>query len=357
MGRINKERELPSGLQFDGKNYTIDKWVMRKRLHKRLGPVSRKEAEEALAEGITDIKRGKHVSSSAGSLTVNDLLRYYYEHHLKHVVSGKDAKWHIPTISRLMGNQRVMDLKKSDIETFKRVRGSEKTKSKTGTGHPISPRTIQAELQLLTMAIKYAIGDRLIPSNPVDGLCGVEVPRKKKIVLDHGEYNGEEWEKLYKAIPDHWKLFVLTCYETGMRPSEVINLKSDWIKSVNGGYIIEVPADQEKTGFNDRRIPISKRLEVELLNKEDPLFEHADYFKMIRQSVKKAGLRGEITLYALRRTRATIWDAIDSGAARVALGHVPADVHEESYVEITNDRLMRLVGIELDNKLKLFKQA
>lgn len=43
--------------------------------------------------------------------------------------------------------------------------------------------------------------------------------------------------------------------------------------------------------------------------------------------------------------------------ARVALGHVPLDPHEESYVVITNHRLFKLVGIDLANAKKLLKFA
>lgn len=50
------------------------------------------------------------------------------------------------------------------------------------------------------------------------------------------------------------------------------------------------------------------------------------------------------TPYALRRTRTTIWDSIDEGAARFATGHTPQDAHGKHYVRMTDQRLFTLVG-------------
>jgi integrase len=182
------------------------------------------------------------------------------------------------------------------------------------------------------------------------------VPRKPKIILDYGIDHGEEWERLYSAFQPNWRLFFLICYETGMRPIEVSKMESTWINERGGSYIIEIPADQEKTGFTDRRIPVSKILEPQITGISGQLFEHHDYFKAFNQARDKAGLRPDVTAYALRRTRATIWDAIDPGAARVALGHVPADVHEENYVQIPDSRLFKLVGIET-RPMQIFKSG
>jgi integrase len=194
------------------------------------------------------------------------------------------------------------------------------------------------------------VDDEILPRNPVLRFCKVHVPRKRKIVLDHGQPFGPEWISFYRNIPEKWRLFFLICYETGMRPGEVSKMETTWLKETPYGFIIEIPQDSEKTAFHDRRIPVSPILKKRLLpyieNCNNKLFCSSRYEKAVKKTIKAAGLRDEITAYALRRTRATIWDAIDSSAARVALGHSPLDPHEESYVEITTARLFRLVGIQ-----------
>jgi hypothetical protein len=53
----------------------------------------------------------------------------------------------------------------------------------------------------------------------------------------------------------------------------------------------------------------------------------------------------ELHVYAMRRTRISIWDPIDSDACRFAVGHVGRDVHSRHYLKITTERLFKLVGI------------
>jgi integrase len=352
---MEKSDKLPPGLQYTGKSYIIDKLIDGERLKMRLGEITKKEAIEQYSINVAAFKKGDFAPKSARSLTINDVMTYYYENHLKDLLSGKNAKFHIPAISKIIGDIKVLSLKKTDIERYKRIRSKDKNKRK----EPISMRTIQAELQNLNMAINRMVDDYILPKNPITRFTKVKLPRKRKVLLDHGQEFGSEWIQLYKHFPDRWKLFFLVCYETGMRPKEVANLHSEWIHDVDGNYMIIIPPDVEKTSFQDRRIPVSKILEKRLIPAVtgEKIFKYYDYIKAFKNAVSAAKLRREITAYALRRTRSTIWDSLDTGAARVALGHVPIDPHEESYVEITNQRLFKLVGIELRTQLRLLKQV
>jgi integrase len=66
-----------------------------------------------------------------------------------------------------------------------------------------------------------------------------------------------------------------------------------------------------------------------------------------RSALCRCGLSGlGISPYALRRTRITIWDAVDSNACRYAVGHVAREVHLRHYVRIPPERLFRLVGLD-----------
>lgn len=322
----------------------------------RLGAIAQADAIRRYTLEVASVMKGEKVPKLASSLTVYEILTHYFDKHLKNLPSGKNARYHIPTLDKYIGKIKVLSLKKSDMENYKLIRSRDKNQR----GQPISKRTIQAELQILTMAINRAVDDELLPRNPVTRFCKVSVPRRRKIVLDHGFDFGSDWIQLYKHLPEQWRLFFLVCYETAMRPSEVANLRVEWIQKVDTHYMIVVPPGSEKTGFQDRRIPVSPILEKRLIpamNKcKSKIFASWRYDKAFRNAVKDAKLPSEVTAYALRRSRATILDAIDSSAARVALGHVPLDPHEESYVEITNERLFKLGKIEI-KRIRLFKSA
>lgn len=352
MGRLKSK--LPPGLQFTGGKFIVDKIVNGERIKKRLSVTSADDAIREYSALVCDTERGIRVKYSANSLTVDSVLEHYYNNHLKYIKSGRDAKYHIPTISKLIGRRKVLDLKKSDIERYKNTRCN----STTSYGTAISARTLQAELQHLNMAITRAVDDELLPRNPVLRFCKVSVPRKPIILLDDGYDHGGEWKALYEQVPEKWKLFCLIGYEAGLRPSEVEHFKCDWVTNIGTSYMIIIPGECEKTKNHFRRIPVSKSLEPCLLNaiygKSGQLFTSVDYNKMIKTAVKKSGINPNIRMKSLRKTRLTIWDGIDSGAARVAGGHVPIDVHEESYARVNDARLFRLVNIECE-KLKIYK--
>jgi integrase len=362
MGKKLSKKKLPSGLQFNGSTYVIDKVVNGTRIKKRLSSSTLQEALEEYAAEISNVKNGRFVTKAASSLTVNDVLTHYHDTHLVNIKSGINARYHIPALSRHLGFKAILSLRRSDIDLYKTYRLKEYKTLHNGDKVFISPRTLQAELQHLSMATNRSVDDEMIPRNPIARFCKVSVPRRKKVVLDHGIEFGPEWIHLYKNLPDQWRFFFLVCYETGMRPAEVAAMQTSWVTFVTqNDLMIQVPPDQEKTNFNDRRIPVSDILKKRLLpvlgKRDKALFTSYRYDKAFRKAVKKAGLNADVTAYALRRTRATIWDAIDSQAARVALGHVPLDPHEESYVEITNERLFKLVNVNIKQKLRLFKTA
>ena len=60
-------------------------------------------------------------------------------------------------------------------------------------------------------------------------------------------------------------------------------------------------------------------------------------------AVERAGLPEDVTPYALRRTRLTILDSKDPAAAMQAGDHTQAKTHYDHYVNISDDRLKRLV--------------
>lgn len=388
--------DLPSGLQWSEKRgWVIDKQVYGDRIYKNLGFCKRAEAELKLAEVIKAAKDGESTipENRIRSLTVRSALNTWFLDHLKGMKS-EERKYLLTPLDRLLGHIPVMKLKKRDIDYYIKTRLSEKKliykvrKDSNGNkvqeiayGDPISVNTVRHELNELKMAINHLVENEEIPKSPLKQSwfngSELKLPRRKKVVLDYGRDLGPEFLMIYHHITAlwHWRLFYLALYETGMRPNEMKLFRTSWVSEVVPGfYQINVPSSDEKTNNEDRRIPVSPRLAKRLIPHikslppdslvfesqvlpGKPIVDHDDQFN---EAVKRAGLSGKkITVYALRRTKATMWSASDDLASRVALGHAPIDPHEESYVVVTPERLFKLIGVEINirQSIRLYRKV
>jgi integrase len=357
-----KKVTLPKGCYRVGDTVKIDKTFHDIRICATMHRKTDKEIDDYVKSRIRDIEAGDFDNRS---LTVHDALNNYWEEHLKHKKYGEDWKSLLTTLDRRLGDKiiyRVMVrggrhaidcLVKNDIEDYKTSRSCDLNKK----CEPISPRTLQADLSLLCAAIDHAVANNLVDRNPIKSFCRVPQPSAKKIIMDDGcEYGFDYRALLREIIDDESRDRIKMLYETGMRPSELWKMTDKWIKKITDDcWLIEVPHDQEKTGTY-KRIPLSSQAQAIIairlaIRCNGLLFPSADsgevkYFRRpFCSAIERAGLKGkEYTLYCLRRTRATIWDAIDSDASRYALGHSPTDSHRRNYVRITDERLFRLVG-------------
>lgn len=194
------------------------------------------------------------------------------------------------------------------------------------------------------------------------------------MILDDGYEYGVEYRAILKNITPQVRPIVEMLYETGLRPKELFHLRWHWIqKKTKNCWVLVVPAEEklgsmqtfdEKTG-NSHMVPLSTRA-VKVLKsvgiREDStalvfpspvtLQPRKDIRSAFKTALEKAGLANrDITPYALRRTRLTLWDEIDSNAARYAGGHVARDVHERNYVKVSLKRLFKLVGIDFDAEI------
>ncbi len=174
----------------------------------------------------------------------------------------------------------------------------------------------------------------------------------------------------YLNIVGSVKPIVLTLYETGMRPKEVFNMRWNWlIKKSEDRWLINIPAVIDKTDY-EHDAPVSLKLLTMLkemgIQFDDSLVFPSPVTGEVRMGIYSAftsslitsKLRGRgITPYALRRTRTTIWDAIDSNASRYAVGHVSKEVHQKNYVKIPPERLFRLVGLDYKPELKIITKT
>lgn len=192
----------------------------------------------------------------------------------------------------------------------------------------------------------------------------MQLPAAKKIVLDDGYKYGADYRAILQTvIGAESRDRIEMLYETGMRPTELWKVRGEQIKKLLPDcWLIEYPHDEEKTGTY-KRIPLSDRAREIIAARMQQvstriLFPSQDggevkYFRRpFMSALRRTNLRDKgYTVYCMRRTRATIWDAVDSDASRYALGHSPTDSHRRNYVRITDERLFKLVGKSLGDHL------
>jgi integrase len=165
--------------------------------------------------------------------------------------------------------------------------------------------TIQGHLAYLRAALRWAAGQKLIPTAP--RVVMPKVPKKTIIRI----ICAEEFERLVAVAPDDgWAAFFCTAWYTGMRRNEMLDLtwQSDggtpWVDFAQAR--VWIPADYNKAGA-DQWLPLHPQLaEILQPRRKDrgKLFALSasprEVSRKFTKLAKKAGLK--ITLHDLRRS-------------------------------------------------------
>ncbi len=196
MGKLIKTG-IP-GLQFDGNKLVIDKVVEGVRICKTLQTTDLIIAQKILAKEVNAVLEGKYLpSAKARSLTVLDILIDFWENNLKHKEYAKDTRYILDSVADRLGDIKIVELSRNDIERYKRERKTDKKRNRcSGT---ISQRTIQKELQHLSMALNLSVDNNVIPSNPIRRFISVPLGMPKKsflMMVMKMEENGRQFIKL-----------------------------------------------------------------------------------------------------------------------------------------------------------------
>jgi len=364
------------GLRVRNGKFVVDKVVDGVRIYRTLDTADVNLARKIIARLTNEVLEERYLPKRRSSLTIQDVLNLFWSGHLSHKTYARSAKYVLNAIADRLGEYELAKISRADIEHYKRerfkdVRLNDPTKTRT-----VSPRTVQKELQHLSMAINFAVDSGELEFNPIKRFIHVPQGRPKKVVLDEGYEDGPQWRLLRDALHDRVRPIAVVLYETGMRPKECFNMQWNWLnEKARDRWVITVPGYVDKTG-NEHDVPVSGRL-LELFRSigmerwvggrdcEALVFPAQRNVSGVRGNIETAfvnalrrcGLDGRgISPYALRRTRITIWDGVDSNACRYAVGHVAKEVHIKHYVRISPERLFRLVGLEFSPPFRLTLQ-
>jgi len=112
----------------------------------------------------------------------------------------------------------------------------------------LSPASVSKYHVMLHSVFKRAVRDRVILTNPCEGIELPKVPPRKTRILTPDEY-----DRLLAAIPERFQLLVMTDIETGLRWGELIALRPSHIDFLRRSIsveqtIVEVSRKHSPTG-------------------------------------------------------------------------------------------------------------
>jgi len=193
----------------------------------------------------------------------------------------------------------------------------------------IRPATVNRELSVLKRAFNLAIDWKMTDENPVQKIKFLRQPEPRERVLTE-----EEELKLFAACTEHLKPVILTALRTGMRKSEIADLKWNQVDLKNK----EIEVVRTKSG-KKRIIPVSEDLfqvlkmfknvngdsefVFQYVDQKTGEMRHLKYFRRsFENACRRAGISG-FTFHDLRHTFASrlVRKGVDLITVKDLLGH------------------------------------
>jgi integrase len=170
----------------------------------------RRDAVAHLAAVTTDMARGTYLDPRAGRITFGDFAESWRVIQQHRPTTAAQVEGHLRRhVYPIIGARALRDLKPSTIQAWAK-------------GLALSPATAKVIATYVSMILKAAVRDGLIPTNPAEGikLAKVEV---HQIVIP----TTEDVQAISEAMPDRYRAMVTLAAGTGLRQGEVFGLTLD----------------------------------------------------------------------------------------------------------------------------------
>ncbi|NTV28734.1 MAG: site-specific integrase [Candidatus Omnitrophica bacterium] len=202
-------------LSEQNSTYYIDYYYQNRRKRERVGPY-RKVAERALAKRLTQVAENRFLDKREEQQTLfKALAEAYLEKHLKLNCSkgwARKERVNLDRLARFFGDRRLQDITPMMVEQFKAERLKE-----------VAPATVNKALACLKAMFNKASDWGLLDGkNPVSKVKLLKVDNKRLRYLEKPEI-----ARLIGNCLAHLKPIVILALNTGMRKSEIFNLRWD----------------------------------------------------------------------------------------------------------------------------------
>ncbi|MBN1274660.1 MAG: site-specific integrase [Candidatus Aminicenantes bacterium] len=297
------------------------KWMVDFTLHgrriRRVIGDSKRQAEAAAAAIKADILRNKYnFPKQRKYVLFEEFADQYFDQHSQKKKSYETDAFHIARLKSWFRGKTLSSITHEFIEKYQMKRVKE-----------VSNATVNREIACLKHMFTKAQDWGLLDKSPARKIKMFQEKPKERRIL-----NDEEIERLMITVENSESKFlhpfVVIALNTGMRPSEILSLKWNDIKSESGYILIR----DSKTG-RSRKVPMNDRL-FELFKKTERENEYIFFnsetkapIKSMRLSFNRAcskiGIK-DASPYCLRHTVATKMVnelGIDIVTAGKILGH------------------------------------
>lgn len=276
-------------------------------------------------------------SKAAKPLAFNDAMAAF----LDNLETKESTKRRYEVASKALlaffNNAVVSSIDTADVERFRSARKKQNKKApikrlvktpKARLDKPIKPATVNRELTLLSGLFKWLVRTGKASANPVTGITFLrENNDQTRVVTD------QEFRAYVIAAGQPLRDVAMMMFHTGLRPSEVFNLRKEDLDFANG----KIRITSGKTDAAKRRLTMSDEVRRILTvrfdsAKGDLLFpggKNADQDKPLvkltnahLKAIERAGLK-PFRLYDLRHTFAThlTQSGVDLMTVKAILGH------------------------------------
>ncbi len=305
MGR-NKKRTRGSGSIFQrGKTWYIAYYVNGEQIKEKIGTsplVTKGQAELALKARLGEVVQDRYkLEKAKNRIRLSKLIEQY----MNWITENQKGYSREVTISKhfleFIGDKYIDSISTWDIEKYKSKRKQDGMK----------PSTVNRELNMLRSMFNRAVEWGEVEKNPLDGVkklkpLKAEDYERKPLCLPNDKFH-----TILKASSPNLKNFLIVAKNTGMRVSELINLR--WT-DIN--FEVQQIKVKESKNFTQRYVPMNNTVinALELLDKSDekvfPYKSRNSVSSTWRKVKERLGFK-QYRLHDLRHTFIT--DLVTSG--------------------------------------------
>jgi integrase len=171
-----------------------------------------RQAERAAHRSESTVETGAWISASAGRVTFGDYVEQVWlpSRHVEVSTMAGYRSYLDKHFLPFFGDHPMAEILPSTVQDW--------VTAATASG--LSPTSVTKYHVMLHSVFKRAVRDRVILTNPCEGIELPKIPPRKTRILTPDEY-----DQLLAVIPDRFQLLIMTDLETGLRWGELIALR------------------------------------------------------------------------------------------------------------------------------------
>ena len=308
------------GIRKRGKKYYIDVYYKGTRIRECVGE-SKRLAERVYAKRKAELVENRFFDKrKVSKIKLSKLIELYLEFSKIHKRSYTRDLTSTRALLKYLGDKELSQITPLCIEDYIKIRLCQISDRKK---RPVRPATVNRELACLKHMFTKAIEWELTDNNPAKRVKSLKEKNKRLRFL-----RVDEIERLLNSCSSHLRPIVKMALFSGMRKSEILNLKWKDVDFQNNLIVLR----DTKSG-KMREILLNQSLKDVLTSvlryvNSEYVFCHQDgspYSNMRRSfssALKKAGIE-DFTFHDLRHTFAShmVMQGVDINTLREILGH------------------------------------